>query len=116
MRIGVWASAVFLLLTGAAEAQNCNGSWARSLQCSDGSSLTRTWNGGYQSGGGTTCNQNQLGNGYDSSAGGSLRRNSLGNITSGGGMTYSVTPLDSGIRSSTGNTCTRELLDNVVCR
>jgi len=111
LTLALWAAA-----GGAAEAQDCTNSVYNSYQCSDGSRLTPTWNGGYQTGGGTTWNRAPLDNGWNSNNGGTIRQNPYGNVTTGGGSTWSQTPLDSGIRSSTGRTCTRGLLDNIICR
>ncbi len=116
MRIILPAIIALSVLSGSAAAQNCTRTWAGSIECTDGSSLSPTWSGGYQSNQGTTWNQNPLGNGWNSSNGGTIRQNSYGDIVTGSGSTWSQTPLDNGLRSSSGRTCTRGLLDNVVCR
>jgi len=116
MRAAIMAAALFLAIGSPADAQNCTRAWNGTIKCTDGSSLSPTWSGGYQSNGGTTWSQNPLGNGWNSNNGGTIRQNSYGNYTTGGGSTWSQTPLDGGYRSSGGKTCTRGLLDNVVCR
>lgn len=116
MRATITATILFLAIGPSAHAQNCTRAWDGTIKCTDGSSFSQTWSGGYQSNGGTTWNQNQLGNGWDSNTGSSIRQNSYGNYTTSGGSTWSQTPLDGGYRSSGGKTCTRGLLDNIVCR
>lgn len=114
---GFCLAVVLLFAFGApAVAQNCTNSVYNSYQCNNGARLTPTWNGGYQTGGGTTWNRAPLDNGWNSNTGGTIRQNPYGNVTTNGGSTWSQTPLDGGIRSSTGRTCTRGLLDNIVCR
>jgi hypothetical protein len=116
MRTIILAVGLSLALSGAADAQNCIRAWDGSLECTDASSLSPTWNGGYQSGGGSTWNRDPLDNGWNSNTGGTLRQNNFGNYTTGDRSTWSQPPLDNGLRSSGGRTCTRGLLDNVVCR
>lgn len=116
MRIMFAATVALAALAGPAEAQNCIRAWDGSLECTDGSSLSPTWNGGYQSSGGSTWNNSTFDDGWNSNTGGTIRLNNFGNYTTGSGSTWSQTPLDGGLRSSGGRTCTKGLLDNIVCR
>jgi len=115
MRSKIIATAALLLaFTSSAEAQDCTNSVYNSYQCNNGARLTPTWNGGYQTDGGTTWNRNSLDNGWNSSTGGTIRQNSYGNYVTGGGTTWSQTPLG-GWSSSGGKQCAQSLLGGITC-
>jgi len=116
---GIIISAAFGVLFGLADpaaAQNCANSVSNSYQCSDGSSLSPTWNGGYQSGTGQTWNRSPLDNGWNSNSGNTVRQNWTGSYQTGGGTTWSQSPLGGSLNSSGGRQCTTTLLGTTTCR
>ena len=109
------AAVLLCIHVGVADAQNCARAWDGSIQCDNGAGAFPTWNGGYRTNGGSTWNQNQLGNGWQSNTGQSVTPTWNGGYRQGNGTTWSQSPLGNSWRSSSGRTCARGLLDNIVC-